>query len=49
MYYLFRMHMEYHKADKFLCDCKIMFENRKEKVHHMHEQHLKVLSLHITY
>jgi len=39
----FRMHMEYHKADKFTCDCQIVFENRKQKLHHMQVEHLKEL------
>ena len=39
----YKIHMAYHKAESFTCDCPILFDSKKMKVHHMHSVHLKEL------
>jgi len=37
----FRMHMEYHRAENFSCNCSIVFKSKLQKVHHIQVEHVK--------
>eukprot|EP00088_Acartia_fossae_P035565 TRINITY_DN36672_c0_g1_i3.p1 TRINITY_DN36672_c0_g1~~TRINITY_DN36672_c0_g1_i3.p1 ORF type:complete len:638 (-),score=94.11 TRINITY_DN36672_c0_g1_i3:169-2082(-) len=37
----YKMHMEYHRAETFVCDCQITFKNKQHKVHHIQTEHIK--------